>query len=141
MNDLTPLIEAARRFREAILRCPPKSLGITFESFPRGACGDTSDLLCEYLIDIGFQNVKYVSGERWDPDYHSHAWVEVDGVIVDITADQFPDVSEPVLVTRDSTWHRQFETVTRKHRGHLQSDVQTEQTLSRAFRTIKAQLG
>lgn len=140
MNDLTPLIEAARRFREAILRCPPKSLGIAFECFPRGACGDTSDLLCEYLKEIGFQNVWYVSGECWDPDYQSHAWVEVDGAIVDITADQFPEVSEPVLVTRDRAWHSRFDPVTRKERGHLQSDVQTDQTLSRAFRQIKAHL-
>jgi hypothetical protein len=35
----------------------------------------------------------------------THAWVERDGLIIDITADQFVDVAEPVLLTTDRTWH------------------------------------
>ncbi len=35
----------------------------------------------------------------------THAWVERYGLIVDITADQFPDVSEPVVLTTNRTWH------------------------------------
>ncbi len=37
----------------------------------------------------------------------SHAWLERDGWIVDITANQFvSEVEEPVLMLRESSWHR-----------------------------------
>ena len=33
-------------------------------------------------------------------------WLERDGIIVDITADQFSgEISNPVLVTNDHSWH------------------------------------
>lgn len=38
----------------------------------------------------------------------SHAWLEYDGLIIDITADQFDEVSEPIIVTSDRSWHSQF---------------------------------
>lgn len=38
----------------------------------------------------------------------SHGWPERCGVIVDITADQFSDKTETVIVTDDPTWHRSF---------------------------------
>jgi hypothetical protein len=43
----------------------------------------------------------------WREGY-SHAWIEADGVIVDITADQFQDISERVIVTTCSPWHGSF---------------------------------
>jgi hypothetical protein len=43
-------------------------------------------------------------------DRHSHAWLEQDGVVLDITADQFGDADE-VVVTTDRTWHDQSEEV------------------------------
>ena len=36
----------------------------------------------------------------------SHAWLGRGTLVIDITADQFPDVSESVIVTLDSPWHR-----------------------------------
>jgi hypothetical protein len=77
------------------------------QSFPRGACGDASILLGEYLHRQGQDVLDYVAGER-ESDLYSHAWLEKDGLIVDITADQFEGVSEPVIVTYDRTWHQQF---------------------------------
>jgi hypothetical protein len=40
-------------------------------------------------------------------DRGTHGWIESDGIIIDITADQFPDITAPALVTRDRTWHDQ----------------------------------
>jgi hypothetical protein len=31
--------------------------------------------------------------------------LEQDGLILDIAADQFADIDEPVLLTRDRSWH------------------------------------
>jgi hypothetical protein len=38
----------------------------------------------------------------------TRACIEPEGLIVDITADQFADVDEPVIVTTVSTWHDTF---------------------------------
>ncbi|MBC2932935.1 hypothetical protein [Nocardioides sp. zg-1228] len=37
----------------------------------------------------------------------THAWLEQDDVIIDITAYQFDDIDEPIIVTTDRTWHEQ----------------------------------
>ena len=60
--------------------------------FPRACCGDTSDLLAQYLLDKGIKT-DYVCGTYWgkpDGNGQSHAWLMVDKhIIIDITGDQF----------------------------------------------------
>lgn len=68
------------------------SLGF-FNRFPLGCCGDTSDLLAEYLLENKIVT-KYVSGTYYygETSYESqnHAWLLLDEeIIVDITGDQF----------------------------------------------------
>jgi hypothetical protein len=75
---------------------------IMFQSFPRGTCGPVSELLGRYLVEVARLDAGYVCAE-WLGD-GSHAWIEVDGIIVDITADQFGQA--PVIVTRHSPWHQ-----------------------------------
>lgn len=100
--DTEAVRDAATRFRAALeqggLRLP------SLADFPKGSCGDASELLGQYLSDSELGTWDYRSGMQLDPAL-SHAWVERDGLIVDIMADQFPDVSEPVLLTTDGTWH------------------------------------
>lgn len=43
-----------------------------------------------------------------DATGQTHAWIERDGIIVDITADQFCGVSEPVTVTTEREWYERF---------------------------------
>lgn len=74
------------------------------KDFPLGACGDTTEMLGQYLDDRGFGVWMYIQGHR-DTDGWTHAWLERDGVVIDITADQFEDVTEPVIVSATSTWH------------------------------------
>ena len=75
-------------------------------TFPTGSCGDCSMILGTYLITQGFENVEYVVGIDGE---QSHAWMECEGIIVDITADQFGPNFDPVIVTKDRTWHDQFQ--------------------------------
>jgi hypothetical protein len=105
-QDAAEIREAATVFRAAILRCPRSDLP-TQKNFPHGSCGDASTLLGQYLFDQSLGLWEYTGGER-ERDLHSHAWLECDGLIIDITADQFEDVDEPVIVTRDRSWHAQF---------------------------------
>lgn len=95
--------DVACRFRSALER-GGLSLPI-LAKFPKGACGAASELLGQYLIDSGLGDWRYCMGFQCD-SLASHAWLEKDDLTVDITADQFPDVAEPVVVTITSAWHR-----------------------------------
>jgi len=69
-------------------------------------------LLGTYLAENGFGIFMYARGERKRIDtdgWCSHAWLEADGIIVDITADQFHDNDTPVIVALHSPWHETFE--------------------------------
>lgn len=87
------LEELVSDFRKAIERakdnCEP---GEFFRKFPTGQCGNTSDMLAQYLIDNGFSPIIYANGtyygEEWD-DRQAHTWLIVDGLLIDITGDQF----------------------------------------------------
>jgi len=68
------------------------------QSFPHGACGNASVLLGEWLIRKGIEDVEYVSGSS--NVIKSHAWLECDGLIIDITADQYGADMPPVFVGR-----------------------------------------
>lgn len=94
--------DAARRFRAALEQGGLRLCSLA--DFPNGSCGDTSELLGQYLSDSGLGVWSYRNGTQLDP-FFSHAWVERDGLIVDITADQFPDMPEPVPLTTDRSWH------------------------------------
>lgn len=89
--------QLATKFRTAIdlaLESGEFDSDSTFCRFPRACCGDTSDLLAQYLLRNGFK-VDYVCGMYWgEPNENgqSHAWLMVDDyIIIDITGDQFKE--------------------------------------------------
>ena len=104
------LFELASAFRAAIEGADRSALVFPFDQFPDGCCGDTAQMLGHFLIAHDIRDVRYMSGERGQPgnDWKSHAWLRVDGFIVDITADQFPEMDEPVIVAANSPWHGTF---------------------------------
>lgn len=100
------LHELASRFRFAILRSNPATSSLaTLREFPRGACGDASLLLAKYLQVQGCGESLLVVGKRRG---HSHAWLRLQDLTVDITADQFDDANAGVIVERESPWHASF---------------------------------
>ncbi len=78
--------------------------------FPKSCCEVASYLLAYYLRDMGFSDVRVVCGTLdFESEEQFHVWLEVDGWIIDITADQFPRFSDPVIVTpHDGSWHSQL---------------------------------
>ena len=95
-----------KRFRKAIDDSSEEiSFLVSFRAFPRGACGDASDMLGRFLNEIGEGPFEYVSGWR---ERQSHAWLEGHDLTVDITADQFADVYQSAIVTADKSWHTHF---------------------------------
>lgn len=103
----------AWEFRLGLERCDESLFPDSMAEFPLGACGDAIHLLGTYFIDVGLGASDYVCGTRIDPERprspYSHAWLEHEGIIVDITADQFIDVEDPVIVIEQSAWHDAFE--------------------------------
>ena len=77
-------------------------------TFPKGCCKSSAWMFGHYLRRIGVgDEISLVNG--WHGRI-SHAWLEVDGLFVDLTADQFSDKSRSVIVLpgSDSEWHRKF---------------------------------
>ena len=101
------LYKLASQFRNALDQLEWSQMPDGFKDFPAGTCGNISNILAEYLYECGVTGVELVIGTN--ALHGSHAWLEISGVIVDITADQFPDISASVTVTRDHRWHSQFE--------------------------------
>jgi hypothetical protein len=107
-----PLVERlAHRMRLAIEGVPASLLPLTMSKFPTGSCGDACLLLGTYLLDSGLPAFDYVCGDRGSHatnTWTSHAWLASGGLIVDITADQFPDAPGKVIVSEASDWHKTF---------------------------------
>jgi|WetSurMetagenome_2_1015567.scaffolds.fasta_scaffold873913_1 hypothetical protein len=137
--DLQNLTEIAIRFRSALESMLIQERSVTLQDFPRGSCGDATLLLGTYLIEEGFGPFDYMLGERSGPmgeGWTSHAWLEQDDLIIDITADQFPDGPGKVVICRDSTWHAAFHGKRKNVADYRIYDSYTVATLQAAYRTV-----
>jgi hypothetical protein len=78
--------------------------------FPLDHCKAASFMFGHYLLtfcSVEKDRLYYVWGAR---DKNTHGWIEYDGWIVDLTADQHEDETRPVIVEKieDSLWHQNF---------------------------------
>jgi len=131
--------DAAERFRKAIEETDETRLPIALQEFPLGSAGDATPLLGTFLIESGLGKFDYVSGQRGGDRKHrwtTHAWLQQGPLIVDITADQYRDCDEPVIVSRNSVWHEQFNGEKEHIADYRIYDDYTERTLGKAYRTI-----
>lgn len=105
---LNELVVAVRHFMPDIWRGWHREYGRSIPSIlSTGTCGRTSLLLRTILISEGFNSVwrngavadggGFFNGHGW----HDHAWVLSEGLIVDITADQFNAPSVIVAANGD----------------------------------------
>lgn len=81
--------------------------------FPHDCCLPASQLLAQYLVtELRMPMVTFVRGEREHPEqtdrWQSHMWLRTLDYFIDITADQYPEVQDPVMVMADSEWHATF---------------------------------
>lgn len=121
-EDLTHFCEDVRAALDSMTRKDHSRLSsFGLSNFPAGCCGDTSKLLA-YLLHQQFGIAPEVlSGNYYAFDHenspsglsdgNSHAWLVVNGNIVDLTADQFNNrgYSHPdVMITSDTTFHDLF---------------------------------
>lgn len=112
-------------------------------NFPRGSCGDASVLLARYLTDHGEPGFCYFCGDRRKPegDYGSHGWLQREELIVDITADQFDEIDQRVIVTDRSAWHEALHGRADQladYRYRFQGEPRRMSKFDRAYRRILA---
>jgi hypothetical protein len=131
--DWLVLLRLATEFRAAIEATSRSSLPEAMENFPRGSCGDATLLLAKYLEENGCGSFDYVLGEK---EERSHAWLQKDGIVVDITCDQFPDMQSAVFVKSPTRWHASFNGEV-KHVANFETyDERTKSMLHWAYENI-----
>jgi len=134
--------ECAERVRAALQDLNPDDLPVGLKLFPRGACGDTCLILGAALKDRELGDFRYVCGlTHKDGGNESHAWLIGEGLIIDITADQFEDGMPAVFVEPGSDWHDRWDDIMetgpadyRQWRGATLTE------LDLVYQTIKPQL-
>jgi len=104
--NIEEIRKLSAELRNAITKMGPEELPNSsfLLRFPNGCCGDASNLLAKYLRENNIES-QYVWGMKGE---QSHAWLECCDLIIDITADQFPEIKEKILVTSDKSWHKNF---------------------------------
>lgn len=107
MEEIEKIYNLCFEFHALIEKVDLTKLFIKMHRFPNGSCGDTSLLLGVHLKKHGY-STNYVCGTKIDGD-EPHAWLEYKDIIIDITAYQFPEIQEKVIVTNKSKWHNNFE--------------------------------
>jgi hypothetical protein len=107
---LTKLVNNFRRVMEQSTTADFDGTSLSASQFPIECCDDASMILAAYLTDNGFSGAELVIGSS--PDINSHAWLLLDGYIIDITADQFNErgYSNPVaIISNNSVFHSSFD--------------------------------
>jgi hypothetical protein len=99
---------AALEFRKLLEEEIKFTKNYEFDLFPRGSCLASSVLLSSFLEKRGFGVFKLVFSKR---NEKTHAWLQNHSLYIDITADQFKDNKEKVIVEKkeDSLFHRGFQ--------------------------------
>jgi hypothetical protein len=126
------------RIRASFEQIDKLNLPVTFKNFPRGACGDTCEVLAELLRELGHGSFQYISGCR--ENGNSHAWLERNSEIVDITADQFDEISDSVYLGLSNTWYQSFKIQQKHEAGYNRLDPRSRAELSSVHLRIKAEL-
>ncbi|MBX6653718.1 hypothetical protein ISF12_10725 [Pseudomonas aeruginosa] len=106
----------AQSFRLALEELESQGvLPIVLSGFPRAACGTTSTLLGDYLNQRFGTSIMYVFAMR---ESKPHAWLEHEGTVIDITADQFGD-RPAVYIGPIDDWYREWEVDSRTVAEHI----------------------
>jgi hypothetical protein len=98
-------------FRDSCEQIRWHSMPCEYRDFPSGTCGDISQILMRVLTKDGYKEIEYVVGMKGK---QSHAWLEIQDIALDVTADQFPEIEEAVLFQSPTIWHRTFHIVDRR---------------------------
>ncbi len=140
----TPTIIAQVERIASLFRFAAENSPDDLPDFPRGQCGTACLILNIILLEELGISGEYICGRfRLNGEYQSHAWLVVASYIVDVTADQFaatfPDLNQPVIVTRQSSWHQSL-TIEQRSDGLLSNPRERSEYGAKA-RRLKTLMG
>ena len=111
--NIDNLFHYVNLFHSAILETK-NELSIDFHFFPTGSCRTTCTLLGTFLIQKGFCDLiiqigeKYYLKNNYEQEY-THAWLKAkNSLIIDITAYQFPEISEKIIIQETPLWYNSW---------------------------------
>ena len=140
MRTIEDLKRHAQLFRAAIKKCDRTKLPVSLQEFPCGACGDATLLLGTYLIENGYESFDYMEehmGFMAEGNWFSHAWLQGERLVVDITADQFPGIVQTVIVGENSDWHRSLNGKTQRVADYRTCNSELESAYREILRNIQ----
>ena len=114
----------------------------TLNKFPKGSCGDASLLLGKYLIENGFEP-KYKNGKNGKyegNDVKSHAWLELNDIIIDITARQFDqnnNLENCYYIGKINDFYKSFKNPEENYIDFSRYDRTTCDNLNNAYNVVK----
>lgn len=104
---LRQLNRIACSFREAIERIDLSDAPGALPDFPEGCCTWATLFLGNYLkLECRYKPKRILSATRGGGI--NHEWIILDKINIDIVADQFSDSPSAVIVSENSTWHKQW---------------------------------
>jgi hypothetical protein len=145
--DEAKLFKIAKKFRKAIEKTDlsenkvGKEANLRMKKFPVESCAHICSILGAYLTtEYNLEPLLEVHAQIDDEKgpIAFHRWLEHDGIIIDITADQFALVKTPVIVSRDSSFHKQHAKVISFYCDKF--DISYEQYLINLYDAIIATL-
>ncbi len=129
--SLARVLEEVKAFRAAVERYVAGEPHQQMKDFPEGRCKLTSLLLARHLAERGLgDSMLIANAARPASDGgldETHAWLELDGLTIDLTADQFPNQSAIIVTAGESPFHRSFS-------GQTQSRYMRPDEMSADFR-------
>jgi len=106
MIDINSLTNIANQFRKKFESTDLSQAPGFLSGFPEGCCSWATWMIGHYLKFELMENVLEIQGERFSDDgTDNHAWLDVGGIIVGITSDEFNDSEERIIVSNNSDWH------------------------------------
>jgi len=79
--------------------------------FPKACCEYSSMLLARFLIEekgYNITDILMIKGQSIVEVDQLHLWLNVSGVIVDITAGQFKAAENPIIIDAYGSWHHKI---------------------------------
>lgn len=133
----TRLEQLARECRFLLEEAKPRMRNLpNFADFPDGSCGDASLVLAWYLRKHGItEPITYVCSNK----RRSHAWLEVEGWLIDITADQQKWGNPPVwiLPAKQSPFHQKHEPALRRSADLDKQEPKTRSWVNQALAQLQ----
>lgn len=110
----TEVIELAEKVRSIYEKASQEDFSLFMGSyeFPKNSCEGASRVFA-HIVKQTYPSCDVRVIEGYDYDNHEwHYWAEIDGLIYDLTSDQFDGFSNPLLGTNENRLSEQFSQLT-----------------------------